>query len=74
MGAAATAAGWPYPRLRSAAGAVGGGVSPAAIREFIRRIGVARANSLVDLAIFEAAVRDTLNRSAPRRMAVLRPV
>jgi glutaminyl-tRNA synthetase len=45
-----------------------------AIREFVRRIGVARANSLVDVAMFEHAVREVLNRGAPRRLAVLRPL
>jgi glutaminyl-tRNA synthetase len=67
-------AGWDDPRMPTLAGLRRRGVTPAAIREFVRRIGVARANSLVDLAIFEAAVRDTLNKSAPRRMAVLRPL
>ena len=42
--------------------------------QFRARVGVARANSLVDVAMFEHAVRDVLNRSAPRRMAVLRPL
>ena len=50
------------------------GVPPAALREFIRRIGVAKANSTVDIGMLEFAVRETLNRSAPRRMAVLRPL
>jgi len=67
-------AGWDDPRMPTLAGLRRRGVPPEAIREFIRRIGVARANSLVDLAIFESAVRDTLNRSATRRMAVLRPL
>jgi glutaminyl-tRNA synthetase len=67
-------AGWDDPRMPTLAGLRRRGVPPEAIREFVRRIGVARANSLVDLAIFEAAVRDTLNRAAPRRMAVLRPL
>jgi len=49
-------------------------VPPQAIREFVRRVGVARANSTVDVAIYESAVRDVLNRLAPRRMAVLRPL
>ena len=66
--------GWDDPRMPTLAGLRRRGVSPEAIREFVRRIGVARANSVVDLAIFEAAVRDTLNRIAPRRMAVLRPL
>jgi len=50
------------------------GVPPAAIREFVRRIGVARANSVVDVAMFDHAVREVLNKTAPRRMAVLRPL
>jgi glutaminyl-tRNA synthetase len=45
-----------------------------AIREFVRRVGVARANSVVDIAMFDHAVREVLNRTAPRRMAVLRPL
>jgi len=67
-------AGWDDPRMPTLAGLRRRGVPPEAIREFVRRIGVARANSLVDVAIFDSAVRDTLNRSAPRRMAVLRPL
>jgi glutaminyl-tRNA synthetase len=67
-------AGWDDPRMPTLAGLRRRGVTPEAIREFVRRIGVARANSLVDVAIFESAVRDTLNRSALRRMAVLRPL
>jgi len=66
--------GWDDPRMPTLAGLRRRGVPPEAIREFVRRIGVARANSLVDVAIFESAVRDTLNRAAPRRMAVLRPL
>ncbi|HVB15783.1 MAG TPA: glutamine--tRNA ligase/YqeY domain fusion protein [Stellaceae bacterium] len=67
-------AGWDDPRMPTLAGLRRRGVPPEAIREFIRRIGVARANSLVDIAIFDAALRDILNRSAPRHMAVLRPL
>jgi glutaminyl-tRNA synthetase len=67
-------AGWDDPRMPTLAGLRRRGIPPEAIREFIRRIGVARANSLVDVAIFESAVRDTLNRAAPRCMAVLRPL
>jgi glutaminyl-tRNA synthetase len=67
-------AGWDDPRMPTLAGLRRRGVTPEAIREFVRRIGVARANSLVDVAIFESAVRDTLNRGAMRRMAVLRPL
>ena len=48
--------------------------SPAAIRDFVKRIGVAKANSLVGMAMFEFSVRELLNRAAQRRMAVLRPL
>jgi glutaminyl-tRNA synthetase len=67
-------AGWDDPRMPTLAGLRRRGVPPAAIREFVRRAGIARANSTVDLAMFDAALRDTLNRVAPRRMAVLRPL
>jgi glutaminyl-tRNA synthetase len=66
--------GWDDPRMPTLAGLRRRGVPPEAIREFVRRAGVARANSLVDLAMFDSALRDTLNRAAPRRMAVLRPL
>ncbi len=66
--------GWDDPRMPTIAGLRRRGVPAAAIRDFARRVGVARANSLVDIAIFEHAVRDELNRTAPRRMAVLRPL
>src|SRR5271165_2128490 len=49
------------------------GVPAAAIRDFARRVGVARAHSLVDVGMFDHAVREHLNKSASRRMAVLRP-
>jgi glutaminyl-tRNA synthetase len=49
-------------------------VPPAAIREFVKRVGVAKANSVVDVAMFEHAIREVLNRTAKRRMAVLRPL
>jgi glutaminyl-tRNA synthetase len=50
------------------------GVPAEAVREFVRRVGVARANSVVDMAMFDHAVREVLNRTASRRMAVLRPL
>jgi glutaminyl-tRNA synthetase len=50
------------------------GVPPAAIREFIRRIGVAKANSVVDVGMLEFCIREELNRTSQRRMAVLRPL
>jgi len=66
--------GWDDPRMPTLAGLRRRGVPPEAIREFVRRVGVARANSLVDVGMFEAAVRDVLNKSASRRMAVVRPL
>jgi glutaminyl-tRNA synthetase len=66
--------GWDDPRMPTLAGLRRRGVPPAAIRDFIRQIGVAKANSMVDVGMFEAAIRDTLNATAPRRMAVLRPL
>jgi len=66
--------GWDDPRMPTLAGLRRRGVPPAAIRDFVRRVGVAKANSVVDIAMFEHAVREVLNRSAPRRMAVLRPL
>ena len=67
-------AGWDDPRMPTLAGLRRRGVPAAAIRDFARRVGVARANSLVDVAMFDHAVREHLNRAAPRRMAVLRPL
>ncbi|HEX2150417.1 MAG TPA: glutamine--tRNA ligase/YqeY domain fusion protein, partial [Stellaceae bacterium] len=66
--------GWDDPRMPTLAGLRRRGVPSKAIHEFVRRVGVARANSTVDVAIYESAVRDVLNRIAPRRMAVLRPL
>ena len=50
------------------------GVPPAAVREFVKRIGVAKANSVVDVGMLEFCIREELNRTAQRRMAVLRPL
>ena len=66
--------GWDDPRMPTIAGLRRRGVPPEAIREFARRVGVARANSVVDIAMFDAAVRDHLNKSAARYMAVLKPL
>jgi glutaminyl-tRNA synthetase len=49
-------------------------VPPAAIRDFVQRVGVARAYSVVDIAMLDHSIREVLNRTAPRRMAVLRPL
>jgi glutaminyl-tRNA synthetase len=67
-------AGWDDPRMPTLAGLRRRGVPPAAIRDFVKRIGVAKANSTVDVGMFEHAIRDELNRTALRRMAVLRPL
>jgi glutaminyl-tRNA synthetase len=50
------------------------GFTPEAIRSFCARIGVAKRDSIVDVALLEHAVREDLNKRAPRAMAVLRPV
>jgi glutaminyl-tRNA synthetase len=65
---------WDDPRMPTLAGLRRRGVPPAAIREFIRRIGVAKANSVVDAAMLDFAIREHLNKIAQRRMAVLRPL
>jgi glutaminyl-tRNA synthetase len=66
--------GWDDPRMPTLAGLRRRGVPPEAIRDFVKRIGVAKANSVVDMALFEFSIREMLNRSAARRMAVLRPL
>ncbi len=66
--------GWDDPRMPTLAGLRRRGIPPAAIRNFAKSVGVARANSTVDVGMFEHAVRDELNRTAGRRMAVLRPL
>ena len=67
-------AGWDDPRMPTLAGLRRRGVPPEALREFVKRIGVAKANSVVDVAMFDFAIREALNKSAQRRMAVLRPL
>ncbi len=66
--------GWDDPRMPTLAGLRRRGVPPEAIRDFVRRVGVAKANSVVDLGLFEFSVREVLNRTAHRRMGVLRPL
>ena len=70
----ARVAGWDDPRMPTLAGLRRRGVPAAALREFVKMAGVARANSVVDIQMYEHAVRDHLNRAAQRRMAVLRPL
>ena len=66
--------GWDDPRMPTLAGLRRRGVPPAAIRDFARRIGVAKADNLVEVAMLEHCIRERLNRAAERRMAVLRPL
>jgi glutaminyl-tRNA synthetase len=67
--------GWDDPRMPTLAGLRRRGVPAAAIREFVQRVGVqARANSVVDIAMLDHSIREVLNQSALRRMAVLRPL
>ena len=65
---------WDDPRLATIAGLRRRGFTPESIREFCERIGVAKANSIVDTALLEHCLRDDLNKKAPRSMAVLRPL
>jgi glutaminyl-tRNA synthetase len=67
-------AGWDDPRMPTIAGMKRRGVPPVAVREFIKRIGVAKANSVVDVGMLEFCIREVLNQTAQRRMAVLRPL
>jgi glutaminyl-tRNA synthetase len=67
-------AGWDDPRMPTLAGLRRRGVPPEAIRDFVARVGVAKSNSVVDVAMFEFSVREILNKTAARRMAVLRPL
>jgi len=66
--------GWDDPRMPTLAGLRRRGVPPESVRDFIKRVGVAKANSVVDMAMFDFAIREQLNRTAHRRMAVLRPL
>lgn len=66
--------GWDDPQLPTLAGMRRRGFTPAAIRDFCERIGVAKNDSLIDMALLENCVRESLNADAPRVMAVLRPL
>ncbi|MBT9167068.1 MAG: Glutamine--tRNA ligase [Syntrophomonadaceae bacterium] len=66
--------GWDDPRMPTIAGLRRRGVTPAAIADFQERVGVARADSTVDLALFEHCLREDLGKTAPRMMAVLEPL
>lgn len=66
--------GWDDPRLPTIAGLRRRGYTPESIRNFCTTVGVAKANSVVDMAQLEFCVRDDLNQSAPRVLAVLKPL
>jgi len=66
--------GWDDPRMPTLAGLRRRGFPPEAIRDFVSRIGVAKRDAVVDVAMLEHCVRDILNQNADRRMAVLRPL
>jgi len=66
--------GWDDPRMPTLAGYRRRGYTPESIRDFCNRIGVAKANSTVDIALLEHCLREDLNAKAPRVMAVLDPV
>ena len=66
--------GWDDPRMPTIAGLRRRGYTPQAIRDFCDRIGVAKRDSLVDIALLEHCVREDLNKRAPRVMGVLRPL
>jgi glutaminyl-tRNA synthetase len=66
--------GWDDPRMPTISGVRRRGYTPEAIRTFADRIGVARDNSIVDLALLEMCVREDLNKATPRVMGVLRPL
>lgn len=66
--------GWDDPRMPTISGLRRRGYTPAAIRDFCERIGVAKSNSTVDVAMLEHCVREDLNDHADRVMAVLRPL
>ena len=66
--------GWDDPRMPTISGLRRRGYSPEAIRNFCERIGVAKADSMVDMALLEYCVREDLNKHAPRVMGVLNPL
>lgn len=66
--------GWDDPRMATISGMRRRGYPAKAIREFCERIGVSKAYSTIDYSLLEACVRDELNETAPRAMAVLRPL
>lgn len=66
--------GWDDPRMPTISGLRRRGFTPAGIRNFCHRIGVTKYNSVTDMSILEEAVREDLNKTAPRFLGVLRPL
>ena len=66
--------GWTDPRMPTISGLRRRGCTPEAIRNFCDRIGVAKRDSIVDMALLEYCIREDLNKRAPRAMAVLKPL
>jgi glutaminyl-tRNA synthetase len=66
--------GWDDPRMPTLSGLRRRGYTPASLREFLMRVGVAKTDSVIDIALMEHCLREDLNRVAPRVMAVLRPL
>ena len=66
--------GWDDPRMNTLAGFRRRGYTPAAIRAFIERVGVARRENVIDLGLLEFSIREDLNKTAPRVMGVLDPL
>ena len=66
--------GWDDPRMPTLAGLRRRGYTPESIRSFCEQVGVAKRQNVIDIAMLEHAVRDDLNRRAPRVLAVLRPL
>ena len=66
--------GWGDPRMPTISGLRRRGYTAESIRDFSRRIGVSKVNSLTDITILESSIRDDLNNTAPRTMAVINPI
>jgi len=65
---------WNDPRMPTISGLRRRGYTAASIRDFCKRIGVSKVNSLTDISILESSIRDDLNNIAPRSMAVINPI
>ncbi|NVJ08535.1 glutamine--tRNA ligase/YqeY domain fusion protein [Myxococcus sp. AM001] len=66
--------GWDDPRMMTIAGLRRRGFTPASIRDFATRVGVGKAQQLIDMSLLELCIREDLNETAPRAMAVMRPL